>query len=491
MRKLKENWPFLVLILLTLLTRFWNLSSPSEVVFDEVHFGKFIAAYSSHEYYFDIHPPLGKMIIAGFSYLMGVRPDFDFAKIGEPFDGHSLFILRFLPAFFGVISVLAIYLLIRAFGCSKNVAFLGGLMMLFDNAFLAESKFILMDMILLNFGLLALFFFLISRKSSVRKRFLLILFSALFAGLAASIKWTGLTFLAIIGFFTFIDFWKDLNWKKFLLSGAVLIVIPVLVYIAPFAIHFKLLQKSGPGDAFMSPAFQQELIGNSTKAKTAPLSFFGKFIELNKAMYKASATLTATHPDASRWYQWPFGKKPIWYWTKSNDINTVSNIHLFGNPLVWWPVLISVIFSVFALATKRIASIRKNPEKKYALSLLIFGYLVNLLPYISINRVTFLYHYLPALALGIIIFAILIDLVLNPKGEKIKQYKIKKLREKEKIANQEQEFKGFRSLGYFTLYSLYLTALVLAFLLLAPLTYGSALATQHNQWLMIFIKLVS
>ena len=61
----------LLLTLLALATRFYNLAHPAEIVFDEQHFGKFISAYLTGEYFFDIHPPLGKLMIAGVAKLAG------------------------------------------------------------------------------------------------------------------------------------------------------------------------------------------------------------------------------------------------------------------------------------------------------------------------------------------------------------------------------------------------------------------------------------
>ncbi|KAJ4126843.1 Dolichyl-phosphate-mannose--protein mannosyltransferase 4 [Fusarium oxysporum] len=47
---------FLITIL-SFVTRFWGISHPNEVVFDEVHFGKFASYYLERTYFFDVHPP--------------------------------------------------------------------------------------------------------------------------------------------------------------------------------------------------------------------------------------------------------------------------------------------------------------------------------------------------------------------------------------------------------------------------------------------------
>ncbi len=57
---------------LAILTRVWNIHHPGQVVFDEVHFGKFASYYLTRTYFFDVHPPLGKMLLAAVGYFLSM-----------------------------------------------------------------------------------------------------------------------------------------------------------------------------------------------------------------------------------------------------------------------------------------------------------------------------------------------------------------------------------------------------------------------------------
>ena len=461
---LQKNYPFLILIILVFITRFAFLSYPAEVVFDEVHFGKYVSAYFTHEYYFDIHPPLGKMLIAGFAKISGFSAGFDFNQIGENFDAKDLFILRFLPALLGSLIPLLIYLFLKKMGLSTKTTFLGAFMIIFDNALLTQSKFILLDIFLLFFGFSSLYFFLKSRKeNTTKKSLLLFLTSIILATFSLSIKWTGLSFLGIITlvflidsfikFFQFKFFQAEIslkaklfnwvNFKEAIIKLFILILIPFIIYYLIFWLHFQILYKSGQGDAFMSSQFQKTLIGNKIQQNELPLSNWQKFIELNKSMYQYNVLIKATHPDSSKWYQWPIDQKPIWYWTK-NENNKVANIYLFGNPVIWWTVLAGVIFSLFAVFLKKIR--QKLPPVFF---ILLLGYFANILPYILIKRVAFLFHYLPSFILGILIISILYEKIFAP-------FLINKISKKYELL----------------FYSGFLLLCFLVFIILLPLNYG-------------------
>jgi dolichyl-phosphate-mannose--protein O-mannosyl transferase len=191
--------------------------------------------------------------------------------------------------------------------------------------------------------------------------------------------------------------------------------LPLIAYFSIFAIHLELLTKSGPGDAFMTPAFQKTLAGNNYQKSSdiKPLNLFDKSVELNIEMYRANATLTAGHPYSSKWYTWPFMARPIYYWHENSPGTTgkESRIYFLGNPVIWWASTAAIIYSLFVL-TRDI--IRRKPKNK-TLAFLGGAYLFNLLPFIGITRAMFLYHYMIGLVLAIIALAYLIDGLKNKK----------------------------------------------------------------------------
>src|SRR3989338_7204657 len=202
------NKKIILLILgLSALTHFAFFGHPNQTVFDEVHFGKFISGYFTGQYFFDIHPPLGKLLISGMGYLTGFAPGFSFAKIGETFPNKDYLWLRFLPTLAGTLLPLIIFLLAKELGFSKKASLLAGILIIFENALTVQSRLILLDSFLLLFGFSSLLFYLKYRQtnqvihtqgSTLRRdglKFLIL--TGLMAGLTASVKWTGFAFFGI------------------------------------------------------------------------------------------------------------------------------------------------------------------------------------------------------------------------------------------------------------------------------------------------------
>lgn len=467
------NKKVIILILaLSALTHFAFFGHPNETVFDEVHFGKFISSYLTGEYFFDVHPPLGKLLISGVGYLTGFKPGFSFANIGEVFPDRHYLWLRLLPTLAGTILPLIVFLLAQELGFSKRASFLAGLFTIFENALNIQSRFILLDAFLLLFGFSSLLFYFKYRhpesepwkspRGSTSKSLIL---AGIFAGLAASVKWTGLAFLGIILILELIRFSKSVlhplessraeSWGSrggrmadLLKSFFGFILIPLAIYTSTFALHFYLLPKSGPGDAFMSPEFQKTLAGNmhQNNAQTGNFNFINKFIELNKQMYLANQRIATIHPYGSRWYGWPFISRSVFFWQDTTGPRQ-EKIYLLGNPLIWWAGTIAMFF----LTIHGIKSLLHRKLLSKPGNFLLLGFFINLLPFIGISRVMFLYHYFPSLIFSFLTLA----------------YGVNRTNKK-------------------SVFAFLTTIAVIGFLYFSPLTYGLPLSPQIQNYLFWF-----
>ena len=400
-----KSFLIIILVILGLVSRLIFLNRPDSLVFDEVHFGKFVSAYFTGEYYFDIHPPLGKLLIAlgaklgGYSDYLNNFGVFDFASIGEKFPQELNYVsFRIMPAIFGGLIPLVVFLFLDALKLPRKFAFFAGLTLVFENALIVQSHNILMDSFLIFFGFLGLWLFLKAREKNYNKLLLLLMsFSLTFS---FSIKWTGLSFWGLAGLITLYDLFKTsslinnkFQLKKFwiffknlftsketakiILSIVVyFIILPFIIYFLIFVIHFWLLPNQGSGTAFMSEEF------NNNK-----LNIFEKFLELNIRMYTSNSTIEASHPYGSPFYSWPLMLKPIYYWVDNNS-ETPSRIYLLGNPIIWYSALIGLIGSLFLR--------NLTNQEKFQRNVLLIGYFANLLPFYEVSRVLFLYHYFTA-----------------------------------------------------------------------------------------------
>ncbi len=413
MKRLVWKHAVLVLLVISFSLHFWGLEQPNEVVFDEVHFGKFASSYLNGSYHFDIHPPLGKIILAAGSQITGFKPGFGFNNIGDKYPDNAYYGLRLFPALAGSLIPLVIYLILRTLGISKKNSILGMLMTVLENSILIQSKFILIDAFLLLFGLLSILFYLKSReRAEVRKKVTFLLLSGLFAGASFSIKWTGLVFFFLVFALASVSLARHVlrrdstKIKPLILFVACFILVPVLVYTSVFALHFSLLPYSGSGDAFMSQGFQSTLKNSQNYNPDNNVGFAAKFIELNKVMFSANSGITATHPYSISWYYMPTMHRSLYYWTRSNNDGSVSRVYLLGNPFIWWAVLISIIFIGVSITLNIIKREWAWIRRGEILIFLLLAYLLNMATYAFVSRVIFLYHYFPSLVLGILIFCI-------------------------------------------------------------------------------------
>ena len=269
-----ERLLVLVLTAIAAFVRLRNLGWPNSVVFDEVHFGGFASKYIRNQFFFDVHPPLAKMLFAYVGQLAGFQGDFDFEKIGMEFPNSTPYVyMRLFSACAGVITVLLMYFTLRSSGIRIWVAFLTTLCFVVENSFVTISRYILLDAPLMLFIAAAVYSFkkyeLYPSFSWNSYRYLLA--TGLGLGLAASSKWVGLFTIAWVGiicairlFFFVGDLSKPIS-NTFMIAVNKLVFllgVPFILYATFFYVHFQTLTMDGGGSSFFSPAFRTSLVGN-------------------------------------------------------------------------------------------------------------------------------------------------------------------------------------------------------------------------------------
>nr|GAT60882.1 glycosyltransferase family 39 protein [Mycena chlorophos] len=274
---LLQNLEHITPIIYTLLscwTRYHKIGHSNIVVWDEAHC-KFGSQYLKREFYFDVHPPLGKLIVGLVGLLSGYDGSFEF-KSGSEYPASVPYVsMRVMLATFGVAMVPLGWYTAVELGMSQWACHLVALMVLCDVGWLCISRFILLDSMLLFFTLLAVFcltkFHNQQYQSFSFDWWAWLVFTGISIGLVTSVKLIGLFVTALIGLYTIEDLWEKFGDVKMPVRTqlkhwgariACLIVLPILVFMASFKLHFLVLNRSGSGDSQMSSLFQANLIGN-------------------------------------------------------------------------------------------------------------------------------------------------------------------------------------------------------------------------------------
>ncbi|KAG0721721.1 Protein O-mannosyltransferase 1 [Chionoecetes opilio] len=277
-----------------------ELSLRLDGMFDELHYGKYAGLYMQNTFFFDSQPPLGKQLVALAAYLAGFDGSFKFERIGTPYDAVvPVAAMRLVPAFFGSLMMPTVYNLMVELGLSHYTGALAAFLMIFDNAILAQSRYILMEGILLFFGLFGLLCIIKFRRFYSRPYSLpwfgCLIIGAASLGACVCVRYFGIfTMLLGIGVLTK-DFWKmvgdRLVSERQLLGHLVTRVmifttVPLALYMGCFYVHLSLLYKAGPNDNIMTSAFQASLEGGlASIISTQPV----------KVVHGSQITLRHTH----------------------------------------------------------------------------------------------------------------------------------------------------------------------------------------------------
>jgi len=327
------------ILLFSLLTRVYKLNLPEEKYFDEVYHA-FTAGLILHNdpkawEWWNPHPE-------GFAYEWTHPP---LAKLGMTVGmyifGENGFGWRVVQAILGTGSVFMVYLLSLAIFKDRKTALFSSFIFSLDGLSLVMSRIGMNDSYLLFFSLLSVYLFIKNKN----------LLSSIAFGLAIASKWSAIYVLPIL-FVSQIVFKKKIN-----ISLLSFLIFPVLIYVGSYSVMFA--------------------TGHTWE----------NFIEVQKQMWWYHTNLVAEHPYTSPAWSWPLLIRPIYLYDGGDIEGKVARIYAFGNPLVFWFGLFSIILG-FVISAK---------EKLKRLGFVIFSYLIFFLPWIASPRIMFFYHYLPSI----------------------------------------------------------------------------------------------
>jgi dolichyl-phosphate-mannose-protein mannosyltransferase len=411
--------------LLAAVLRFWGLSRFNTLVFDEVYYAKFGMDYLEGVSFFDAHPPLGKYAIA-----LGIW-------IGErlPFAGGmrngltgtllSPFSYRWLNALTGsLIPVIAAGIAYQL-SHRRSLALIAGLFTAADGLLLVESRYALINIYLVFFGLLGQWLFLIALEKRGRRRTFWLAAAGACLGASVAVKWNGLGFLVgvylvwlaarALSIFDFISvslnlpiqnpkskiqnpkspLQQNLTQLNFMLMLLCLGVLPAVVYGLAWIPHLQLDPKSG----------------------------FWEVHEQILQFHRAMKNGDLVHPYCSAWYSWPVMFRPLVYFYEKarNTVEAVPaypplpegagkviyDVHAMGNPVLWWLSSAAMLLlflmlahrlwvAVFGRSASRQSVRFPQPAELWAVFYLVVNYAANWLPWMLVTRCTFIYLYMGA-----------------------------------------------------------------------------------------------
>lgn len=403
----------LILIwLISLILRLWNLGQFNQLVFDEVYYAKFSNNYLIGEPFFHSHPPLAQYIIAigmAIGSFFPTSPDTMNELAGSL---RSTLSYRWLNAvtgsFFPLLMGGVAYQLSHQKSYGLLVAFLASL----DGLFLVESRYALNNIYLVTFALLGQFFCLSYLRDS-KKSLFKILLSGIFFGMTVSIKWNGLGFLLGIVLFLltlwikekYLDSYQQKSLFPHLLDPqkqatltlksiniwqilAILFGVTIITYSLLWIPHLIM----NPEDNFIE--VHQKI-----------LSFHERVGGNNKE----------THPYCSPWYTWPLMIRPVAYYYHTAIVNgktLIYDVHAMGNPFLWWCATLAILLLISLWFQRIFLGEFKQLVFGYPNLIILYftlNYISNLLPWLSISRCTFLYHYMGSFLFSLMALAWILD----------------------------------------------------------------------------------
>ncbi len=332
-------------------------------MFDEIYHGRtayeFLHGLVTYE---TTHPHLGKILISVGILLFGMNP----------------FGWRFMSVLFGILLIPLMYLFAKKMLRSTFIATAAAGLLTFDCMHYTLSRIATID-IIAAFFILLMYYYMYryfvedsryrALASSMQDKFppksvyLPLALSGISMGLGIATKWTGVyagAGLAVLFiWYTITHFPKRQTLKLFFFCCLFFIAVPLILYTLCFIPVVGYSEYNGLID---------------------------KTIQGTKYMFDYHANLVAEHYYSSPFYEWPVIWMPLLDACDEVSASMSSCVSTMGNPAIWWFSIPCQLYVFFRWIFKK--------DKKAGF--LCIAYLAQYVPWMSISRITFIYHYFPA-----------------------------------------------------------------------------------------------
>lgn len=401
----------LALIVLGGVIFLYRLGYPAKIIFDETYHIPAAQKYLNGVFFQENHPPLGKMLIASGEKIWHrnelTNQFVSMEKVRGDIPKIFFFGYRFFPAVFGLLSILVLFFILRLITNNQLIAFVISLMALFDNALIVQARSAMLDSFLTFFFLLSIYFSLkiyLSKKMSLLQ---FVLLGLIFAA-AVLVKHTG--WIVIMVILPVCLRLLRTRIVKFIHYPLFFIMAFVSLYLLTWRFHYS-LGKISPD---INSGISRELLewkNGSRKISPFKLTYLqirDAFVYSDQYNSKVPAlNLCKIDEVGSPWYFWPFGGRGISYrWESEGKLYRHS--FLIGNPVVWLISLIGVLTSTVWIVGRWLFKIKIRSKSSRFIPYFTLIYYCYMVPFIFIRRVMYLYHYLPAMIIGLILFSLVI-----------------------------------------------------------------------------------
>ncbi|MDR1217587.1 MAG: phospholipid carrier-dependent glycosyltransferase [Oscillospiraceae bacterium] len=344
----------------------------NSMYFDEIYHGR--AAFENLRGVYsneNSHPPLGKAIISVGITLFGMTP----------------FGWRFMGALFGVLMLPVFYVLLKNMFGKRAVAVCGTLLFGFEFMRFVQTRIATIDTYGVFFILLAYLFMFryitYDRDASAGRTLPNLALCGLAFGVGCASKWivvyagAGLAVMFALRLAAVRRHYADSEKRGFgaylvktlLFSVFVFIAVPAAIYVLSYI----------PNGTASGMALETGMLKDP--------GYYKMIWDNQVFMFSYHSELVAEHSYASRWYQWITDARPILYFRRiSEDGAMKSAFAAFGNPVVWWG-------GFMAMAAMAFRAVKRHDRTAL---FIVIGYLSQLVPWMLIPRIVFVYHYFPS-----------------------------------------------------------------------------------------------